>query len=130
MTPSDAEVASQVLSEENSYRFPSFTANEAVALGLSIRKRFRASTRSTKEGRGMLISIQTISGQTLFSCTVDDLMRPSSAGDVSLGSWSGLQNMIKIVRDTSHSTYYVEKVCKAKGEPAKMGDGLPVCGGG
>jgi hypothetical protein len=48
MIPSDAELASQALNEEGSYRFPSFSASDAVTLGLSLRKRFRASSLVTQ----------------------------------------------------------------------------------
>lgn len=81
--PSDAELATQALSEEATYRFPYFSAGEAVTLGLSLRKRFRSSTRHAK-GKGLVISIQTISGHTLFACTVGDLGGVSGVGDVSL----------------------------------------------
>lgn len=88
--PSDAELATQTLNEESSYRFRSFTANDAVTLGLSIRKRFRASTRHGK-GKGLVIAIQSIAGHPLFSCTVGDLGGISGIGDVSLDSWSCLE---------------------------------------
>lgn len=88
--PTDAEIATQILNEEASYRFSSFNANDAVTLGLSLRKRFRASTRHSK-GKGLVISIQTIAGHTLFSCTVGDLGGLSGIGDVSLDSWSCLE---------------------------------------
>lgn len=90
MPPSDAELATQALQEEALYRFPSFDADAAVMLGLSIRKRFRASSRHVKV-RGMIISIQTIAGHTLFSCTVGNLGGVDGGGDVSLDSWSCLE---------------------------------------
>ncbi|KAH9938499.1 uncharacterized protein B0H18DRAFT_17382 [Fomitopsis serialis] len=128
MPPSDAELASQALNEESIYRFRSFNANDAVTLGLSLRKRFRASSRHGK-GKGLVISIQTIAGHTLFACTVGDLGGLSGIGDVSLDSWSCLevsghvgfslgyrvllalheQGMVAVVRRTGHSSYYVEK---------------------
>ncbi|KZT12885.1 uncharacterized protein LAESUDRAFT_638954 [Laetiporus sulphureus 93-53] len=76
---SDGELATQTLKEESNNRFPSFSANDAVALGLSVRKRLRASSRHAR-GNGMVNSIQTIAGHILFACTVGD------AGDVSLDS--------------------------------------------
>ena len=90
MPPTDAELASQALNEESTHRFRSFNANDAVTLGLSLRKRFRASSRHAK-GKGLVISIQTIAGHTLFSCTVGDLGGLSGVGDVSLDSWSCLE---------------------------------------
>ncbi|KAI0047269.1 hypothetical protein FA95DRAFT_1559228 [Auriscalpium vulgare] len=111
MPPTDADIATKALEEEASYRFPSFSANDAVTLGLSLRKRFRSSSRHQRFGRGLVISIQTIVGHTLFSCTVGDL--GSSVGDVSLDSWSTLEGMIAVVRRTGHSSFYVEKGMQA-----------------
>ena len=150
--PSDAEIANQVLTEEANYRFTSFSANDAVTLGLSIRKRFRASSRHAK-GKGLVISIQTIAGHTLFSCTVGDLGHPSGIADVSLDSWACLevsicaslsggfpaaevewrpQGMIAVVKRTGHSSFYVEKGMAAMGKtPKQMGlVGDRICGGG
>lgn len=90
MPPSEAELATQALNEESLYRFPSFDADAAIMLGLSLRKRFRSSSRHVKV-RGMLISIQTIAGHTLFSCTVGNLGGLDGAGDVSLDSWACLE---------------------------------------
>jgi len=103
--PTNSEIAVQTLADEAQYRFPSFTATDAVTLGLSIRKRFRGSSRHVRFGRGLLISIQTIAGHTLFACTVGDL----ATEDVSLDKWDCLDSMIKIVRSTGHSSYYAEK---------------------
>ncbi|KDQ64949.1 hypothetical protein JAAARDRAFT_75369 [Jaapia argillacea MUCL 33604] len=105
---SDAEIASQTLHEESLYRFPSFKADDAVTLGLSLRKRFRASRRFGK-GKGLVISIQSIAGHTLFACTVGDLGGASGAGDIGLDSWACLEGMISVVKRTGHSSYYVEK---------------------
>ena len=90
MPPSEAELATQALNEESLYRFPSFDADAAVMLGLSLRKRFRSSSRHVKV-RGMVISIQTIAGHNLFSCTVGNLGGMDGSGDVSLDSWACLE---------------------------------------
>ncbi|KAI0069146.1 hypothetical protein BV25DRAFT_96393 [Artomyces pyxidatus] len=118
MPPTDADLATKALEEEASYRFPSFSANDAVTLGLSLRKRFRGSSRHQRHGKGLVISIQTIIGHTLFSCTVGDL--GSSVGDVSLDSWSSLEGMIAVVRRTGHSSFYVEKGMGAMGKTPKQ----------
>jgi len=117
----DAELATQALQEESNYRFPYFSASEACTLGLSLRKRFRASQRHAK-GKGLVISIQSIAGHNLFSCTVGDLGGVSGVGDVSLDSWTVLDGMIAVVKRTGHSSYYVEKGMGAMGKsPAQMG---------
>ncbi|KAH8106310.1 hypothetical protein BXZ70DRAFT_1004572 [Cristinia sonorae] len=119
--PSDAELATQALNDESSYRFPSFSANDAVTLGLSLRKRFRASQRHAK-GKGLVISIQSIAGHNLFSCTVGDLGGISGVGDVSLDSWACVEGMIAVVRRTGHSSFYVEKGMGAMGKtPQQLG---------
>lgn len=121
MAPSDAELANQCLVEERNYRFSSFDASDALTLGLSLRKRFRSTSRHSK-GKGLVISIQTIAGHTLFSCTVGDLGHPSGAGDVSLDSWSCLDGMIASVKRTGHSSFYVEKGMGAMGKtPRQLG---------
>ncbi|KAJ7774204.1 hypothetical protein DFH07DRAFT_733011 [Mycena maculata] len=108
MSPTAAEIASQTLVEEGSCRFPSFSASDAVTLGLSIRKRFRGTSRHAK-GKGLVISIQSIAGHPLFCCTVGDLGHLSGIGDISLDSWSAVEGMINVVKRTGHSSYYVEK---------------------
>ncbi|KAG9317169.1 hypothetical protein JVU11DRAFT_1361 [Chiua virens] len=119
MIPSDADIANQALKEESTYRFSTFSATDAVTLGLSLRKRFRGSSRHVK-GKGMVISIQTIAGHTLFACTAGDLGHHSGEGDVSLDSWACLESMISVVKRTSHSSYYVEKSMSAMGKTAKQ----------
>ncbi|EPQ59654.1 hypothetical protein GLOTRDRAFT_55846 [Gloeophyllum trabeum ATCC 11539] len=119
MPTSDAEIAQQVLHDESLYRFPSFNANDAVTLGLSLRKRFRASRRHAK-GKGLVISIQTIAGHTLFACTVGDLGGNSGVGDVSLESWTVLEGMMNVVKRTGHSSYYVEKGIGALGKAGQQ----------
>jgi len=121
MTPTDAEVATQTLTEEGSFRFMSFSASDAVTLGLSLRKRFRATSRHSK-GKGLVISIQTIAGHTLFACTVGDLGHVSGVGDVSMDSWSCIEGMVNVVKRTGHSSFYVEKGMSAMGKtPKQMG---------
>ena len=104
-----------------------------VIKGLSIRKRFRASSRHLK-GKGLVISIQTIAGHTLFACTVGDLGSLSGIGDVSLDSWACLEGMINVVKRTGHSSFYVEKGMNAMGKTPKQmgiqGESFRVQGGG
>lgn len=89
---------------------------------LSIRKRFRASSRHakgtrynfqlthrhvsraqqvklTRVGKGIVISIESIGGHTLFACTVGD----SDATGVSMDAWLSVEGMIKVVKRTGHS---------------------------
>ncbi|KAJ7507447.1 hypothetical protein B0H11DRAFT_1704832 [Mycena galericulata] len=121
MSPTAAEIASQTLVEESSCRFPSFSSSDAVTLGLSIRKRFRGTSRHAK-GKGLVISIQSIAGHPLFCCSVGDLGHLSGIGDISLDSWSAVEGMINVVKRTGHSSYYVEKGMAAMGKtPKQMG---------
>jgi len=64
MAPTDADLAAQALREESSYKFPYFSSADAITLGLSIRKRFRATSRHAK-GKGLVLSVQSIVGHTL-----------------------------------------------------------------
>lgn len=114
--PTDVELASQALVDEQGLRFPSWKADDAVTLGtcpsatraiyvnsfigLSLRKRFRMTSRAGK-GASALVSIQTIHGHTLFSCTVGD--------DASPAGWSALEAIVGVVRQTGHSSFYIEK---------------------
>lgn len=86
------------------------------------------------KGKGLIISVQTIAGHTLFACTVGDLGHASGVGDVSLDSWACLEGMINIVKRTGHSSYYVEKGMSAMGKtPQQMGiqgESFRVNGGG
>lgn len=80
-----------------------------------------------------MISIQTIAGHTLFSCTVGDLGHPSGIADVSLDSWACLEGMVDVVKRTSHSSYFVEKGMSAMGKTAKqigLDENMRVSGGG
>lgn len=119
MPRTDAELATQTLQEEGNYRFTSFSSSDAVTLGLSLRKRFRASSRHAK-GKGLVISVQSIAGHTLFACTVGDLGNPSGVADVSMDSWACLEGMMNVVRRTGHSSFYVEKGMGAMGKSARQ----------
>ncbi|GJE84938.1 hypothetical protein PsYK624_010140 [Phanerochaete sordida] len=128
--PRDAELATQALAEEAGYRFGAFSANDAVTLGLSLRKRFRASSRHAK-GKGLAVAVHSAAGHPLFACTVGDLGGPAGVADVSLDSWACLEGMIEVVKRTGHSSYYVEKGMAAMGKtPEQMGvKANHLCGG-
>ncbi|KAG9126976.1 hypothetical protein FRC07_001194 [Ceratobasidium sp. 392] len=115
--PSDSEIASATLTEEFTLRFPSFKSEDAVTLGLILRKRFRGSLRHAK-GKGLVISIQTVAGHTLFACTVGE------GSDVSLDSWIRLNSIMNVVKRTGHSSYYVSMGMKAVGKTQEQ-LGLP-----
>jgi uncharacterized protein (UPF0303 family) len=117
--PTHAERAALILAEENSIRFLSFTATDALTLGLSIRKRFRSSGRYQKQGRGLLISVQSMAGHTLFACTVGDSR--SASEDVSLQKWERVETMVEIVKRTGHCSFYAQ--LKAGTERSSLGGG-------
>lgn len=64
-----------------------------------------------------MISIQSIGGHTLFACTVGD----SDATSVSMDAWLAIEGMIKVVKRTGHSSYYVERGMMAIGKTQKGG---------
>ncbi|CEL57872.1 UPF0303 protein [Rhizoctonia solani AG-1 IB] len=115
--PSDSEIASATLTEEFTLRFPSFKSEDAVTLGLILRKRFRGSMRHAK-GKGLVITIQTVAGHTLFACTVGE------GSDVSLDSWMRLNAIVNVVKRTGHSSFYVSMGMKAVGKTQEQ-LGLP-----
>jgi hypothetical protein len=94
----DTDLAAQALADESTFRFPFFSASDAVTLGLSLRKRFRLSSRHNK-GKGLVVSVQTIAGHTLFACTVGDLGHLAGVGDVSLDSWACLEVSVRLSFD-------------------------------
>jgi len=115
--PSDSELAQEALTEESLLRFPTFKMEDAVTLGMNLRKRFRASSRHAK-GKGCVISIQSMQGATMFACAVGE------GSDVSLDAWWVVEGMAKVVRRTGHSSFYIEKGSNAIGKPPEL-LGLP-----
>ncbi|KAG8847032.1 hypothetical protein FRB96_001682 [Tulasnella sp. 330] len=115
--PSDSEMAQEALTEESLLRFPTFKMEDAVTLGMNLRKRFRASSRHAK-GKGCVISIQSMQGACMFACAVGE------GSDVSLDAWWVMEGMIKVVRRTGHSSFYIEKGSNAIGKPPEQ-LGLP-----
>jgi uncharacterized protein (UPF0303 family) len=122
--PSDMDLAAQALHDEAAHRFPSFDTNDAVTLGLSLRKRFRASSRHQKQGRAMALAVQTPGGAPLFACAVGD--------GVSAEDWAALDGALAVVRRTAHSSFYVEKGAGARGERERreVRGETRICGGG
>jgi len=110
--PSDAEIAQEILSEETSLRFTSFKSEDAVTIGMNLRKRFRASVKYAR-GRGAVCCVQTIQGSTLFSCAIGD------GSDISPDSWARLTAMMNVVRRTGHSSFYIEKGRSVLGRSAE-----------
>jgi hypothetical protein len=51
------QIAAEILNEEANLRFISFRTEDAVTIGMNLRKRFRSSTKHAR-GRGAVISIQ------------------------------------------------------------------------
>lgn len=107
MSLTDAEIAAAALADETLYRLSTFTPEDAVAIGMSIRKRYMLSRRANSN-KGLLISIRTIQGNTLFACSV-------GGGQSILGEdgWYTVEAMARVVRKTGHSTLYIEKGLKA-----------------
>jgi uncharacterized protein (UPF0303 family) len=127
---SAAELAALALSDERALRLPRFSANDAVTLGLSLRKRFRGTARHARAGAGALVGVYDALGHTLFACTVGDL---AGHGDVGLEAWDRVKGMVELVRRTGHCTFYIEKGMQAVGKTVEQlgltGD-LHVAGGG
>ncbi|ELU42018.1 hypothetical protein AG1IA_03957 [Rhizoctonia solani AG-1 IA] len=111
------------LNQEATLRFPSFTSNDAFQIGSIIRAKFLAkhlpysafkaestissiaSTVSSDEdklpewaNRGIVVSISTFTGHTLFACTV------------------GVEGKRNVVKRFNHSSYYMGRKLAAAGK--------------
>ncbi|KAG8736317.1 hypothetical protein FRC10_009458 [Ceratobasidium sp. 414] len=128
-TLSDAEI----VTEEATLRFPSFNANDAFNIGSLIRAKFLArhlpypsqndttississTVSSTKQvpewaNRGIVISISTFTGHTLFACTV------GAESEATPDNWVWVEGKRNVVRRFNHSSYYLGKKLAAAGE--------------
>ncbi|KAG8697214.1 hypothetical protein FRC09_008008 [Ceratobasidium sp. 395] len=126
---SDAEIVAQ----EQSLRFPSFNSNDAFNIGSLIRAKFLArhlpyptredstissisSTVSSNEpapewaNRGIVISISTFTGHTLFACTV------GLESEVTPDNWVWVEGKRNVVRRFNHSSYYMGRKLAAAGK--------------
>ncbi|CAE7224989.1 unnamed protein product [Rhizoctonia solani] len=134
VTMSDAEIVEEVFAQEATLRFPSFTSNDAYNIGGIIRAKFLkkhlpsspfkedtissvASTVSSDEDqppewahRGIVISISTFTGHTLFACTVGDETQ------VTPDNWVWVEGKRNIVRRFNHSSYYMGRKLAATGK--------------
>ncbi|CAE6502401.1 unnamed protein product [Rhizoctonia solani] len=134
-TMSDAEIVQEVFEQETTLRFPSFTSNDAFNIGGIIRAKFLAkhlpssafkagsvissiaSTTSSDEdqppewaNRGIVISISTFTGHTLFACTV------GAESEVTPDNWVWVEGKRNIVRRFNHSSYYMGRKLAAAGK--------------
>jgi predicted membrane chloride channel (bestrophin family) len=57
LTHIPAQIAAEILNEEATLRFISFRTEDAVTIGMNLRKRFRSSAKHAR-GRGAVISVQ------------------------------------------------------------------------
>ncbi|KAG9104630.1 hypothetical protein FRC07_009770 [Ceratobasidium sp. 392] len=130
---SDAEIVSEVFEQEQTLRFPSFNASDAFNIGSLIRAKFLArhlayptqedstissisSTVSSNEqtpewaNRGIVISISTFTGHTLFACTV------GLESEVTPDNWVWVEGKRNVVRRFNHSSYYMGRKLAANGK--------------
>ncbi|KAG8710576.1 hypothetical protein FRC08_016983 [Ceratobasidium sp. 394] len=130
---SDAEIVTEVFEQEAALRFPSFNANDAFNIGSLIRAKFLArhlpyptrddatissiaSTVSSAEqvpewaNRGIVISISTFTGHTLFACTV------GAESEVTPDNWVWVEGKRNVVRRFNHSSYYMGRKLAAAGK--------------
>ncbi|KAG9219292.1 hypothetical protein CCMSSC00406_0001702 [Pleurotus cornucopiae] len=125
MPPTDAEIATQVLADEYSYRFPSFSASDAVTLvGLSFARTSTNQPTNRHQPMQLLGSLNKKKVPRVLSSQQGegdgDLGHESGIGDVSLDSWACVEGMINCVKRTGHSSYYVEKGMGAMGKTPKQ----------
>ncbi|KAG8690270.1 hypothetical protein FRC11_012768 [Ceratobasidium sp. 423] len=118
---SDAEIVEEVFQQEATLRFPSFTSSDAFNIGNIIRAKFLAkhlppsafkaesaissiaSTASSDEdrppewaNRGIVISISTFTGHTLFACTV------GAESEVTPDNWVWVEGKRNITQESAN----------------------------
>ncbi|KAF8740336.1 heme-degrading, partial [Rhizoctonia solani] len=123
------------LNQEATLRFPSFTSNDAFQIGSIIRAKFLAkhlpysafkaestissiaSTVSSDEdklpewaNRGIVVSISTFTGHTLFACTV------GAESEVTPDNWVWVEGKRNVVKRFNHSSYYMGRKLAAAGK--------------
>ncbi|QRV98344.1 hypothetical protein RhiJN_26363 [Ceratobasidium sp. AG-Ba] len=115
-TMSDAEI----VTEEATLRFPSFNSNDAFNIGSLIRAKFLARHLpypTQWANKGIVISISTFTGHTLFACTV------GAESEVTPDNWIWVEGKRNVVRRFNHSSYYIGRKLAAAGktqETAKL----------
>ncbi|KAB5593809.1 hypothetical protein CTheo_2778 [Ceratobasidium theobromae] len=131
---SDAEIVLEVFEQEAALRFPSFNSADAFNIGSLIRAKFLAkhlppssyrdesaisSVASTASSdtqapewanRGIVISISTFTGHTLFACTV------GAESEVTPDNWIWVEGKRNVVRRFNHSSYYIGRKLAAAGK--------------
>ncbi|KAF8608417.1 hypothetical protein BDV93DRAFT_466774 [Ceratobasidium sp. AG-I] len=130
---SDAEIVEEVFEQESVLRFPSFNSSDAFNIGSAIREKFlskhlpnpgyddttissAASTASSGRpepvwaNRGIVISISTFTGHTLFACTV------GLESEVTPDNWVWVEGKRNVVRRFNHSSYYMGRKLAAAGK--------------
>lgn len=96
-------------------RFPYFSSTEAFEIGVAIRTRFlSAQADGGFVGRGIVISISTFTGHTLFSCSCGD---DSAVGP---DNWTWVEGKKNIVRLYNHSSFYQGRKALASGKEVSM----------
>ncbi|CAE6436293.1 unnamed protein product [Rhizoctonia solani] len=137
VTMSDVEIVEEVFQQEATLRFPSFTSNDAFNIGNIIRAKFLAkhlpssafqakaestissiaSTVSSDDdkppewaNRGIVISISTFTGHTLFATTV------GNESEVTPDNWVWVEGKRNVVRRFNHSSYYMGRKLAVAGK--------------
>jgi uncharacterized protein (UPF0303 family) len=129
MKPS-AELVQIITAQERALIFPSFTADDAFALGARARERVRAA------GAGAVIAVELFDGHTLFRCAVGGGLGPDNwcaplcfvcVGGLWRGDRSWVARKLNTVRRFGRSSFLVGRQNDLKGgawhvDPAEYAD--------
>ncbi|KAG9051082.1 hypothetical protein FS837_012590 [Tulasnella sp. UAMH 9824] len=113
-----------IAEQEESLRFPYFSADVAWEIGSAVRERFmNARSQGRFQKQGCVIHISTCTGQTLFSAAAGE---ESAIGPV---NWKYIEGKKEVARNWNHSSFYVGRHALLKGWPKEeyaFGGGFPI----
>lgn len=93
-------------------RFPYFTIDTAFDLGCTLRAKFLADQAAGKyPGKGAVISIATVAGNTLFACNVGNESR--IPGQL---NWNFVEGKTTVVKLNNRSSYFARLQALHRGQ--------------
>ncbi|KZS97095.1 hypothetical protein SISNIDRAFT_449814 [Sistotremastrum niveocremeum HHB9708] len=105
---SDAELTTLILEQEKTLQFPRFTFDDAFTIGSALRANFLKNP--AWENRGLVISISTFTGHTLFVTAV------GNDAEAVANNWLWVEAKKRVVARFNHSSFYVGRKLAAEGK--------------
>ena len=104
-----------IYNQERTLRFPYFSAVEAFDLGCFIRAKFlTAQMQGHFREQGCVVSISTMTGNTLFSCVLGE------ENQVGPNNWRWVEGKKEVVRLHNRSSFYVHHRTKSYGKEVRF----------